>query len=102
MHEWSNAILHYSLLRSFIKGDPPHRDFPLHKGRGWLVVDGGESGYVTDQLVQKRGLQQIGLLRYDRFLGQHNFLETRKYPSVLTTAAQPLYCGHRWDPSNCP
>lgn len=42
------------------------------------MVDGGQAGDVTDQLVQQRGLQEIRLLRYQRLLGQNHILGSRR------------------------
>ena len=42
------------------------------------MVDGGQAGDVTDQLVQQRGLQKIRLLRDQWLLGQNHILGSRR------------------------
>lgn len=47
---------------------------PLHKGAGWLVVDGGQCANVADELIQQCGLDEVSLFRDERLLGQHHLL----------------------------
>lgn len=46
----------------------------LDEGTGGLVVDGGQSADVADELLQQRGLDQIRLLGDQGLLGQHHLL----------------------------
>merc|ERR1719237_1057320 len=53
---------------------PLEANLSLHEGAGRLVVDAGQAGDVTDQLVQQSRLQQISLLRDKRLLCEDNIL----------------------------
>ena len=46
----------------------------LYKGTGRLVVDGGQSADVADELLQQCGLNQIRLLGDQRLLSQNHLL----------------------------
>lgn len=48
----------------------------LNKGTGRLVVDGGQSTNVTDELLQQRGFNQIRLLRDQGLLSKNHLLSS--------------------------
>ena len=80
MHTHSNphpptiSLMCDSRLCTRLESDATHRDFPLHEGRGWLVVDGGQCGDLADELVQQSRLQEVRLLRDGGLLGENNIL----------------------------
>lgn len=50
----------------------------LNKSAGWLVVDGGQSTDVADELLQQCGLNQISLLRDQGLLSQNHLLGSHR------------------------
>lgn len=50
----------------------------LHKGAGWFVIDGGQGANVADELIQQCGLNQIRLLRDQRFLWEHHLFGSHR------------------------
>lgn len=58
----ATSIMQNSRFGPGLQGDASHRDLPLHKRRGRLVVDRGKGGDVADELVQQSRLQQVCLL----------------------------------------
>ncbi len=72
-----------------LQGNPPDRDFSLHKGRGRLVVDRRQSGNVADELVKKTWLQEIGLLGNGGLLGQNNVFSCTRIRGEKTPVDVP-------------
>lgn len=73
------------------KGAPgPVRRSSLDKSGRGFVIDGGETGYVTDQLVQQSRFYQICLLGDQRLLRQHhlNIIRTSPEHNANTTWTQ--------------